>query len=339
MIDFNEYNDFAKYLYNWQELFLEDLEFNNKDLKTSQSYERIINFFIEYIEEKKVVTMPSEMNHRVIQSFIAHKEQGALRKKDGKHFTFWTKSTYKKGLKLFFDYIEDESDKQVLFKIDWRKITFKKSIKERAHIHNNDLEKMMKYLETLLKKSEQLKTSENLSKKLKNEIKSEEYVYTLNLAFKLGVYAGMRASEICNIELKDFGKAYTNGSNKQIIQVHIKGKGGTEFSIPIIYGNIKRELTFFTKIRKPNEPIMRTITGLQINRINLYRYFENLAVKSKVGQRGCHILRHTFGNRMADNKVDLADAQDMLRHADPSITRIYFKRNQARMESVASKIA
>jgi site-specific recombinase XerD len=106
MIDFKDPRDLTEYLYKWQELFLEDLEFNNKDLKTSQSYERIINFFIEYLDEKKIVTMASEMNHRVIQAFITHKEQSSLRKKDGKHFTFWTKATYKKGLKLFLTQIK-----------------------------------------------------------------------------------------------------------------------------------------------------------------------------------------------------------------------------------------
>lgn len=339
MIDFKDYNDLTKYLYKWQELFLEDLEFNNKDLKTSETYERITNFFIQYIDEKKVISVPEEMNHRVIQTFISYREEIAKRKKDSNQFAFWTKTTYKKALKLFFDYIEDETGDKFTFGINWRKITFKKNIKERPHIQNTDLNIMLKYLETLLKKSEKLKTTQKVSKKLLNDVKSEEYAYTLNFAFKLGLFVGMRATEICQVELKDFSKPYVNGSNKQIIKVFIKGKGGTEFTIPLVYANIKRELTFFSKIRKPNEPIFKSIRGLPLNRMSLYRYFEEVANKSGAGQRGCHIIRHTFGNRMADNKVDLADAQDMLRHADPSTTRIYFKRNQVRMESVADKIA
>lgn len=42
-------------------------------------------------------------------------------------------------------------------------------------------------------------------------------------------------------------------------------------------------------------------------------------------EKGVHIIRRTFANRLSELGVDLMDIQDLMRHSDPSTTRIYTK--------------
>ena len=46
-----------KFLYTWQDDFLEDLDINEKNNLTYACYERIINYFIEYATIKNQVNL------------------------------------------------------------------------------------------------------------------------------------------------------------------------------------------------------------------------------------------------------------------------------------------
>jgi len=334
-----EISNFSDFFYNWQEIFLENLENQEKDEKTYENYQRVTNFFIEYLIEKKTIQNTDELNHRVIQNFIKYQESIAVRKKDGKKFTYWTKSNYKKVLKLFLDFIEDDSDDKYIFNIKWKRVEFKKNITIKKHINNKDQQTIITYLNNILTRTKKIKDFTKLNKKLSKEMKNKEYVYMLNLTFKIGLYAGLRASEICDLKLENFSKPYLSSTNTQLINIQVFGKGNKERIIPIVYSKVKNELLFYSKIRSKNEDIFRTIRGVKLTRTSLYNYFDEVSINSGTNQRGVHIIRHTFAQKMSDAGIDLADAQDMLGHSDPSITRIYFKRNQGRMENVATKIS
>lgn len=339
MIHFNECSDISEFFFKWQELFLDDLDLSEKDDLTYSKYESVTRFFIDYLAEKKPFNKIEEIDHRAIHKFIKYREDEAKRlKEENKGFQYSTKISYKTILKIFLDFIEDESNDFYTFAIKWKRLTFKKEIKEKKHIDNQNLQTILNYLDNLIKRSNRIKNFNNLNKNQVKEIKNLEYVYMLNFTYKLGIYLGLRATEICKLKLSDFSKPYKLNSNDIFMDVLIHGKGSKERVLPILYKNIKKEHQFFIKKRRKDDILFRQITGGNLTRNSLYNYFDEVGKMSGTNERGCHILRHTFTHKMTENDVDLADAQDMLGHSDASTTRIYFKRNPKRMRNVAIKI-
>lgn len=55
-----------------------------------------------------------------------------------------------------------------------------------------------------------------------------------------------------------------------------------------------------------------------------------------IEKKGIHILRHTFANNLNNLEIDLADIQELMRHADPSTTRVYTQRSSKRLDSAVS---
>ena len=328
-----------KFLYTWQDDFLEDLDINEKNNLTYACYERIINYFIEYATIKNQVNLIEQIDHRFINQFLKYREDEATRLKDKtKGFEYKTKMLYKTVLQLLFDFIEDESNDKYTFNIKWKRLNFKKTTKEKTHINENNEKKILKYLDNLIARASRIQDWSKLNKTQRKEIKNLEYVYMLNFTFKLGIYMGLRVSEICSLRLKDISKPYTTHTNQQLVDILIQGKGSKERLVPVIYSRIKKEHIFFRKIRKDDEILFHQITGKNLTRNSLYNYFDEVGELSGTNERGCHILRHTFTYKMSEAGVDVADAQDMLGHSDVSTTRIYFKRNPTRMRNVASKI-
>lgn len=329
----------SQFFYTWQEDFLEYLEINEKGNHTFDGYQRIINFFIDYLVIKNPIKEIAELDHRVVNQFIKYREDEAVRLKDkSKGFEYKTKMLYKTVLKLFFDYIEDESNDKYSFNIKWKRLSFKKTTKEKTHISENNEKITLKYLDNLISRAERVTNWGNINTTQLKELKNLEFVYMLNFTFKLGIYMGLRVSEICSLRLKDVSKPYMTNTNKQLVDILIHGKGSKERLVPVVYSKIKKEHLFFKKIRKDDDILFHQITGAPLTRTSLYNYFNDVGKYSGTGERGCHILRHTFTYKMSEAGVDVADAQDMLGHSDPSTTRIYFKRNPTRMRNVATKI-
>ena len=316
--------DMYQFFSDYKDEFITELEIAQKDPKTIDSYQYIIDNFLVFIDEKRAFMSFEQLNHRIIVEFIRFSEN-----KSKKEFTYWTNMAYKKVIKLFINFIEEE--KEISLKIKWNKIQFKKEQTEVKSLDDDSLEKIKKYLANLYRRYSMIKDKSLLP----DELKSEEHIYTVNLAFKLGIYGGLRAEEICKLSLESITKSYID-SKTQIVDVRVQGKGHKERIVPILYAHIKRELEYFSLHRNKNEPLLRQIRGKPLNRHSLYNYLEEVSKYANVQSRGVHILRHTCAMNMRENGVDLADAQDFLGHSDPSITRIYFQKSQSRMRRVAS---
>ncbi|WP_319060492.1 tyrosine-type recombinase/integrase [Aliarcobacter skirrowii] len=193
--------------------------------------------------------------------------------------------------------------------------------------------KKIKYL-----KPELIKTIlEYLMKEQKNN--KSEFSYTLSFCFKLALYGGVRASEICNLSLNNFGKPYISKESKtKLIPLTIMGKSRTIYTNPIPYDYIKSELAFFIKIKSAKEKLFYSKTGLPLDRIKLYRYFEEISEKLNLGKKGIHIIRRTFATNLSEAGVDLIHIQNLMRHKDIKTTTIYTARSQSRMEEAVSRL-
>lgn len=138
--------------------------------------------------------------------------------------------------------------------------------------------------------------------------------------------SGLRVSELCNLEYKDF-----DFSNRL---VKVYGKGAKERYVPMsdkaiqaidLFNSVGRpELLLLNKDKeKPKEFLLnKNGTGLTTRgvRVILNNIIEKTADTFKISP---HMLRHTFATHLLDGGADLRSVQEMLGHVNLSTTQIY----------------
>ncbi len=309
-------------LYRWSLDFNENLELDNKDGKTIENYMNVVNKLIEYVAINKIIDEQSfeDIDDRFFRRYFYYRDEEHINK-TGKSLKSSTKQNDKKVLIIFFNYIEEENDNKFEFQIKWKKIKFPTENKEIDYLKPELISSFLQYL----------------SKQQK--VEKSEFSFTLSFCFKLALYGGVRASEICNLSLNNFGKPYVSKESKtKLIPLTIKGKARTLYTNPIPYEYIKNEFNFFTKIKTENEKLFYSKTGLPLDRVKLYRYFEEISKKLNLGKKGIHIIRRTFATNLSEAGVDLIHIQNLMRHKDIKTTTIYTARSQSRMEEAVSRL-
>ena len=309
-------------LYRWSLDFNENLELDNKDGKTIENYMNVVNKLIEYVAINKIIDEQSfeDIDDRSFRRYFYYRDEEHINK-TGKSLKSSTKQNDKKVLIIFFNYIEEENDNKFEFQIKWKKIKFPTENKEIDYLKPELISSFLQYL----------------SKQQK--VEKSEFSFTLSFCFKLALYGGVRASEICNLSLNNFGKPYVSKESKtKLIPLTIKGKARTLYTNPIPYEYIKNEFNFFTKIKTENEKLFYSKTGLPLDRVKLYRYFEEISKKLNLGKKGIHIIRRTFATNLSEAGVDLIHIQNLMRHKDIKTTTIYTARSQSRMEEAVSRL-
>lgn len=310
-------------LLRWSLEFNENLELDKKDVKTIENYMNVINKLIEYVSSDRNIddnTRFEDIEAKFIKKYFAWRDKEHF-KKNGSELKNSTKSNDKKILVIFFDFIEDENKEKIEHKVKWKKIRFTRESIEKDFLQKDLVALFLDYLEKNIKKER------------------TEFAYTLSFCFKLALYGGMRATEICNLELQYFGNPYlTKDSKAKLIPLTIKGKGRTVYTNPIPYEYIKNEFNYFKRNKLDSDRMFLTKTGLPLKRTNLYGYFEHISKELNLGKKGVHIIRHTFANTLSEAGVDLRNIQNLLRHKDIKTTTIYTARSQSRMEEAITRL-
>jgi len=309
-------------LHRWSLDFNENLELDNKDGKTIENYMNVVNKLIEYVSTNKNIDEQNfeDIDDKFIRRYFYYRDEEHI-KKTGKNLKSSTKQNDKKVLIIFFNYIEEENQNKFEFQIKWKKIKFPIENKEIDYLKPELITQFLQYI------SKQQKTEKS------------EFSYTLSFCFKLALYGGVRASEICNLSLSNFGKPYISKESKiKLIPLTIRGKARTLYTNPIPYDYIKNELNFFLKIKSSKDKLFHSKTGLPLDRVKLYRYFEEISNKLLLGKKGIHIIRRTFATNLSEAGVDLIHIQNLMRHKDIKTTTIYTARSQSRMEEAVSRL-
>lgn len=309
-------------LLRWSLYFNENLELDRKDKKTIESYMNTVNKLIEYISSDKVLDnlLFEELDTKFIKKFFYWRDT-EHHKKTGVDLKNSTKQNDKKILAIFFEFIEEDNKDKFEFFIKWKNIKHKKELVEKDYYSPILVKQILEYLEKNLKKN------------------GDEFSYMLSFTFKLALFGGLRASEICNVKNSVFGKQYqSKDTKKRFIPITILGKGKTRYTNPLPYEYIKNELNFFRRNKKENELIFLSKTGLPLTRLHLYRYFEKISNELGLNKKGIHIIRHTFGSNLSELGIDIRNIQILLRHANIATTTIYTARSQSRMEDAVSKL-
>lgn len=318
----NKNESLSDALLRWSIDFNENLALDKKDEKTIENYMNVVNKFIEYVStNKNVDNLDFEsIDVKMIKRYFAWRDS-EHENKTGKELKASTKLNDKKILNIFFEYIEDENKDNFEFHLKWKKIKYKKESNEKEFYPPILVKQILDYLEENLKKNR------------------DEFAYMLSFTFKLALYGGLRASEICITKISSFGVQYQSlETKKKLIPITILGKGKTKYTNPLPYEYIKNELNYFKRNKSNDEFIFLTKTGLPLKRTNLYGYFENISNELNLGKKGCHLIRRTFATNLSEIGIDVRNIQLLMRHKDIKTTTIYTARSQNRMDDAVSKL-
>ena len=153
------------------------------------------------------------------------------------------------------------------------------------------------------------------------------------LIVELLANTGMRASELCNLNIEDLPVSHGKDS------VWIRdGKGKVTRTIDIPESLVKRLAHFirlYRKDAKPEEPLLISTKGKRVIYRSIYEKIKKLGKKSGIGKIHPHVLRHTYLTRLYNVENDLRFVQDQAGHSSPTTTAIYTKTsNQARKRQV-----
>jgi len=320
---------------SWKKDWLEEISLKERDEKTIQNYTFVINKFLDFFKSQsekdkdgnEIGLTFHKLNSKTILQFLKWREKDSKQNSQNKmkktnNLSFWTKSNDIKVLKIFFKYIEDFNESNFKFNVKWNNVSLKKPKEEKPHLNEEELKKILNYLNNIT-------LEENIT--IKNAYKS--------IAFKLMLYSGLRASELCALTFNNFSDTYEI-NDLTFIDVEIEGKGGTLYSNPIPYIKIKKEFEYLLDNDRKTKYIINTIQGNKTNRNTIYDWMTQIYSSSNLEYlSGVHIVRHTFANRLNDSGADLSEMQDLMRHSSPLTTRVYVKRNKKRMVSAISKLS
>lgn len=142
--------------------------------------------------------------------------------------------------------------------------------------------------------------------------------YRNYLMFEIGIYIGIRISDILNIKVKDI-------KNKDYLKLReIKTNKEKLMPIPV---PLKKEINSYIEDTKltDNDYLFKSRKNKikPITRVQAYNILRKIAKKYKLENIGTHTLRKTFGYHFYRSNNDIALLMRIFNHSDPSITLRY----------------
>lgn len=142
--------------------------------------------------------------------------------------------------------------------------------------------------------------------------------------------AGVRASELCDLRLKDVNLAGQC--------VRVLGKGSKERVVPIgraAVEAIERYLPQRLEQGASEDRLFLSRSGRALERVALWMIVERHARRcGLLKEVSPHVLRHCFATHLIGGGADLRVVQELLGHADIQTTQVYTHVDQDRLKSV-----
>lgn len=303
------------FILDWKEMFLDYL--NIKDCKES-SIERFsskIDYFLDFLllpQNEKIRV--DDFDHKHINSFLKYTKDRILKKrskikninskrsfKKQEVVSHWTLKSYITALKSFFNYISDNNQELLDFSHIFKKVI---KIKENTEIERFTLSERQRIKEVLQKETINVLKSKNLSK-----IRS---LFAINILF----FTGLRAFEVLNIKLEDF-----NSYDDKFYSIEVKGKGG-KIRKTFLSKDIADKFLITLKELNQTDKIYSATYLSFYNKVN--RFLAKCKIDHK--KSGCHIFRHSFGDYLVSQGVDLKIIQELLGHSNITTTSKFYTR-------------
>lgn len=142
------------------------------------------------------------------------------------------------------------------------------------------------------------------------------------IAFEIMVGSGLRASEVCALQVRDIGVFHGKG------QIDVRrGKGCRQRKVDI-GPKLKDDLQMVVRhtvvdLEDKKRYLFHNHRGKALNYSNLYYLISKIRDRSGVKRLHPHALRHTFAVFLYNYKMDLEYVRQQLGHASIATTQIY----------------
>lgn len=142
-----------------------------------------------------------------------------------------------------------------------------------------------------------------------------------HLLFMMGVYTGLRISDLLNIRIRDVR------NQNHLIVIESKTKKSKRVKLSSV---VQQTITDYIEDRAPYEYLFKSRIGKNrpISRERAYGVLREVADELGLKSIGCHSMRKTFGYHVYKNTKDVALLQDIFNHSSPEITLRYIGVNQ-----------
>jgi integrase len=169
---------------------------------------------------------------------------------------------------------------------------------------------------------------------IRNEEKIAEIINKLKetnirnfIMFILGIYTGLRISDILQLKVKDV--------KDQDYIILIEKKTGKDKRI-FINSQLKKELKQYVKNKDPDEYLLKSREGdnKPISRIMAYIILKEVAESCGLKSIGTHTLRKTFGYHTYERTKDVAGLMVIFNHVDQKVTLRYIGKDQDAIDKI-----
>lgn len=174
----------------------------------------------------------------------------------------------------------------------------------------------------------------------KSQLESRDYLTNEEIAMCRAVYrgpegllfetllrTGLRASELCALEVRDLG--IYRGKNQIDVREGKGCKSRTVFLGPQIRVALNNHVSYRAGITSAtgagNRPVFENQAKKRIAYSNLYYRIKSIGRRARLDHLHPHALRHTFARTLYNYKNNLEHVQQQLGHASISTTVIYAK--------------
>lgn len=294
--------------------FLDYLEvIKNKSEKTIEQYDRHLNKFEDYLEEKNIDSfkfMVKELNLELCEWFRTYLY------KQNKHISIKTANAYMITLRSFLKFLEKKGQKTIsptsidLIKAEERKVEF---------LQEEELERLF-------------------SRPDKNSI-----IWARDLAIMKTIYStGLRISELTKLNITDIDL------ERREFAVRWKWK-----KIRVVYLNEESVESIKKYLEKRNDHLSplfirhntknENIDILEDENMRLSRFFITNMIKSYALKANilkdisAHTLRHSFATTLLNAWADLRSIQEMLWHSSINTTQVYTHVTNPKLKEIHRK--
>ncbi len=165
-------------------------------------------------------------------------------------------------------------------------------------------------------------------RQLFSKIKNEKS----NLIASIIYAAGLRVSEITNLQVKDINLSEKVGYINQS-----KGNKDRIFNIPdFLFDQIKRQVKRQTQFKQTY--LFSGRSGGKISTRNIQKIISKAAKRAELRNVHTHTLRHSFATHLLEDGVDIRKIQELLGHSNLSTTQIYTHISNKELKKIKSPI-
>lgn len=272
-------------------------------LHTIQSYIRDIKKLVIFLDKKKIICSPIEINEDLIQEFIYE---------IAKEISPRSQARIISGLRSYFDYLIFEN----------YRATNPTDLIETPKIG-------IKLPDTMSKEEiDSLISAVDLSKGDGER----------NRAMLETMYGcGLRVSELIDLKISDlffdegFIKIVGKGNKERFVPIHLSAQ-----NYIVLYMN---EIRSHLPIKKGYEDtLFLNRRGKSLSRQMIFMIIKDLAIKINLNKKiSPHTLRHSFATHLLKNGADLRAIQQMLGHESITTTEVYVHLDTSYLKEIVEK--